>query len=326
MNRISDLVHEVSVNAAAVLATVVGTRGSVPREGGARMVIGRQGSIGTVGGGNLEWRVMAEAQALLRDPSDDFRLRTFALGPELGQCCGGSVTVAIETFTEKRLDHLRELEGAAATEASLDGTSTGLQRRVEKTHITHLESAIIEDGRLLETFAPKRRQIHLFGAGHVGRAVASALSALPFEIVWIDERRDAFPATVAENVTLLPTVNPAAFCGSAADGSFALVMTHSHGLDLDIVHAALVSGRYAHVGLIGSATKRARFVSRLRALGLGGEKASDFKCPIGIDGIRSKEPAAIAASVAAECLILHERLSAGVVEGEKQLNRRSLRG
>lgn len=303
------LLHELVNAGAAVMATVVGSRGSVPREGGARMVIGRSGSFGTIGGGNLEWQVMAEAQALLRDARDGFRLRNFALGPVLGQCCGGAVTVAVETFTTVRRAEIAGLLDAGWTEASLLSTEGGLSRRPLELPLPEVETARIAGGKLLESFKVRRRQVHLFGAGHVGRAVAYALAPLPFDLVWLDERRDSFPENVAPNTTVLPTANPTAFCRNAPEGSIALVMTHSHGLDLDIVFSALNSGRYAYVGVIGSDTKRARFVSRLRQAGLDEATAGSFACPIGVAGIRSKEPAVIAASVAAECLLLAERLA-----------------
>jgi xanthine dehydrogenase accessory factor len=96
----------------------------------------------------------------------------------------------------------------------------------------------------------------------------------------------------------------------APDGSFVEVMTHSHALDLQIVEEALGAGRFGYVGLIGSATKRARFEKRMREAGLPGEAIESLVCPIGIAGIRSKRPAAIAAAVAVQLLARDEALRA----------------
>ena len=112
------------------------------------------------------------------------------------------------------------------------------------------------------------RAVYLFGAGHVGRALALALAPLPFAVRWIDPRRDAFPTHAPANVTLIHAPEPAAELVSAPDSALVVVMTHSHALDLEIVAEALRVERFGYVGLIGSATKRARFLSQMRAAGL----------------------------------------------------------
>jgi xanthine dehydrogenase accessory factor len=165
---------------------------------------------------------------------------------------------------------------------------------------------ITPDGTLLETFARSSRPLDLFGAGHVGRALVLALAPLPFDVVWIDPRREAFPGAMPANVRAVHLPDPAAALAGAPADAFVLVMTHSHPLDLEIVHAALAAERWPYVGLIGSATKRARFAKRLRAWGLSVDAVARLVCPIGLAGIASKSPAAIAASVAADLLIRHE--------------------
>jgi xanthine dehydrogenase accessory factor len=159
---------------------------------------------------------------------------------------------------------------------------------------------------VLETFTRQTRPLYLFGAGHVGRALILALAPLPFEVTWIDPRREAFPAATPANVRSVHQPDPAAALAGAPVDAFVLVMTHSHPLDLELAHAALAAGRFAYVGLIGSATKRARFRKRLEDLRLSAESVSRLVCPIGLARITSKVPAAIAASVAADLLIRHE--------------------
>jgi len=322
------------------MVTVAGTQGSAPREAGARMIVMPDGGFrGTIGGGALEWRALADARTLLAEDVPQARLRRQALGPELGQCCGGSVRLLIEVFDRTMSAEVaslaaREADGAFATSArlSLVPAKAGIQRaagkdsgsplswgRAEGLARGALSRTIIEaadnarlpveispDGTVLETFTRQTRPLYLFGAGHVGRALILALAPLPFEVTWIDPRREAFPAATPANVRSVHQPDPAAALAGAPVDAFVLVMTHSHPLDLELAHAALAAGRFAYVGLIGSATKRARFRKRLKDLGLSADSVSRLLCPIGLPGITSKAPAAIAASVAADLLIRHE--------------------
>jgi xanthine dehydrogenase accessory factor len=298
----------------AALVTVVGVRGSAPRDAGARMLVSMAGDIaGTVGGGRLEMEAIEAATAMMAAGSDDVRLRRFALGPALGQCCGGHVTLAVETIAAARRGEIAALAAAEAnggmrTEAAFAEGAPVL--RIVAGHVDAEPAAALEDGRLVEVFARARRPVFLFGAGHVGRALVLALAPLPFAVTWVDERADMFPAAVPGNTRLVATDRPAEVLAGAPDGSFALVMTHDHAIDLAIVDAALRTPAVRHLGLIGSATKRARFESRLQALGHDAAVARSFRCPIGVPGIRSKEPAVIAAAVAAELLAEDEAAKA----------------
>ena len=102
------------------------------------------------------------------------------------------------------------------------------------------------------------------------------------------------------NVTPLAPEDAAAVLAEAPDGSLAFIMSHSHALDLAIADAALRNAAVARVGLIGSATKRARFEKRLREAGVAEDRIDGLICPIGVGGIRSKEPAMIALATAAQ--------------------------
>jgi xanthine dehydrogenase accessory factor len=154
--------------------------------------------------------------------------------------------------------------------------------------------------------------VYLFGAGHVGRALAEILGQLPCRAIWIDERRDAFPPSVPANVATLRAGDPAAEAARAAKGAYVLVMTHSHARDQAIVEAVLRRGDFAYLGLIGSATKRARFAARLRAAGIGEAALARLVCPIGAEGIPGKEPGVIALAAAAEIMRRH-RAAAGTL-------------
>lgn len=151
----------------------------------------------------------------------------------------------------------------------------------------------------------RRETLYLYGAGHVGRAVVQALSALPFDIVWIDARQDWQP--VAGDHCRAISGDPLPVAGEASSDAYHLIMTHDHGLDLELCDILLRRDNTAHVGLIGSTSKKARFVSQLRARGLTETQIGRLVCPIGVVGIKGKEPAVIAAAVAAELLLVRSR-------------------
>jgi xanthine dehydrogenase accessory factor len=276
------------------------------------MIVHPDGSFtGTIGGGTLEWQALALAQALL-GRSDLVRVETrrFALGPELGQCCGGRVDLLVERFgvsERPAVARLAELEAAGAFTTSGRVASTGIERRVGDAPVA-TGAAELADGVIREGFGDARRPLYLFGAGHVGRALVLALAPLPFAVTWVDPRAEAFPAHVPANVTARVVPDPAALLAAAPPGAFVLVMTHSHALDLDVVAAALSGDRFPHVGLIGSETKRARFEKRLAEMGIGRDRIASLVCPIGVAGIGSKAPASIAAATVAQLLVRDEAL------------------
>jgi xanthine dehydrogenase accessory factor len=276
------------------------------------MVIDTNGGFrGTIGGGTLEWRLLAEAQRALEVGRAGFETRSIPLGPELGQCCGGRVTVALEVFDADDLNWIRplaalEARGPVETVARL--ADRRMARRVVETAGDGAIRFVAATGELFETFGARFRPLCVFGAGHVGRALILQGAQLPFDVTWVDPRPDAFPAAVPRDVTL--SADPLAALTAAPTGAFIIVLTHSHALDLEIVDAALRAGRFAYVGLIGSATKRARFERQMRDGGLGADVIARLVCPIGLPSIRSKLPAVIAASTLADLIARDEALAA----------------
>jgi xanthine dehydrogenase accessory factor len=317
------LVSMIEAHGAAALVTVIAVQGSSPREAGARLMVRPDGGYsGTIGGGTLEWKALAEAQSALtgRDRTP-FATRSYALGPELGQCCGGRVELAYEVFSPDQAPALRalaalEAAGPVFTVGRIDATG-----RLVRTLDADPPPAVSKDaqssawwgkdGVLRERFGADPRTIVLFGAGHVGRALVLALAPLPFKVLWVDPRPDAFPGMTFFNAVAKQLTVPHSVLSDAPEGAFVLVMTHSHSLDLDCVHAALSAGRFPYVGLIGSATKRARFRKRLAELGHAPDRIDALHCPIGIEGIRSKQPAVIAAATAADLILRDEALRSG---------------
>ena len=259
---------------AGIVVEVTEARGSVPRETGTRMLVGLSSAAGTIGGGHLELQAIARAREMLRTGEPAARtahtahtaqIAHYALGPALGQCCGGAVTLRFAPL---------DSEAMACWPA-----------------------------------AAPRFHLQLFGAGHVGRAIAQALAPLDVVVDWIDERDDEFPTTFFEHGGVWPA-HIRRVCVDAVEaevriappGAFFLVLTHRHDLDLRLTEAILKRGDFAFFGLIGSKTKRARFVHALEARGFEAERIARITCPIGLDSIEGKEPAVIAASVVAQLL------------------------
>ena len=142
----------------------------------------------------------------------------------------------------------------------------------------------------------------------MGRALVMATAPLAFDVIWVDPRPNAFPRLVPDNVTLLQPEQPETVLNDAPNGSLAFIMSHSHALDLSLTAASLRNPHIAHVGLIGSATKRSRFEKRLAEAGIDETRIAALICPIGIGGITSKAPVDIAVATSAQLLILHETL------------------
>jgi xanthine dehydrogenase accessory factor len=309
-------------DASHMLVTVAETAGSVPREAGARMVVGSDTLEGTIGGGQLEFEAIAEARNRLKGNRES-GLVVYPLGPELGQCCGGSVSVLFEDFGVQDLDGLKQLrdlsaqgpvaravryaQGAIAERVVVEQHDSNGSALAE-TAITALAEGkvVFAEGQggvtLAEPVIETRPALWLFGAGHVGKAMAQAVAELPFRLTWIDNRAEMFGED-AGGATHLVAARPELAVDDAPAGSYFLVMTHSHPLDQDICEAVLRRGDAAYLGLIGSKTKKAQFLKRLKAKGLSQEKLNELTCPIGLTGITGKAPAVIAASVAADLLM-----------------------
>ena len=163
---------------------------------------------------------------------------------------------------------------------------------------------------LFEPVLPPGLEVVIFGAGHVGRALAHVLGTLPCRVLWIDPRAGEFPGAVPGNVEVRVSALPVHEVETLPAGSQLVIMTHSHQLDLDLVDAALHRVDFASVGLIGSMTKRARFVKRLALRGHGPDAIRRLLCPIGIAGAGGKHPAEIAIAVAAQILQIDQAVRA----------------
>jgi len=235
-----------------VLVTVAEIRGSTPRAAGAKMLVTAEKSSGSIGGGELEFKALELAQALLV-PGSQPRLQTLPLGTTLEDTGSGAATLLFEPFGSIDFD------------------------------------------------------IVLYGAGHVGKALVTVLGGVPCRITWIDSRTEQFPAQVPANVAIEIHDCPEQTVAQAPPGCYFLVMTHRHELDLRLSERILARGNFRYFGLIGSARKREQFEQRLLQAGMTPEHLQRMICPIGIAGIKGKQPAEIAIAVAAELLLIHNR-------------------
>lgn len=306
----------------AVLVTVAIVEGSVPREPGAKMLVTCDGFAGTIGGGHLEHRAIGMARAMLEE-GGAVMLERFALGPSLGQCCGGIAHLAFERLDRDQaalLDARRDVDTVRVLALDADAVQStwalfgGGGKQIaggavpafdpaRGTHVMHDDT-----GRrwLIDPILAPRAHLMLFGAGHVGAAIVRALAELPCRVTWVDEREDMFPPEVPANVGIEATDTPEALVDMAAPGTTFLVMTHSHALDLRLAIAILSRPHADWFGLIGSDTKRRQFEHRLRERGIEHARVGAMVCPIGLPGIGGKAPAVIAASVAAQLLTVWE--------------------
>lgn len=315
MNIWREIFSLIEQDGAAALVTVAHAEGSTPREVGARMTVRKDGSIsGSVGGGPLEWNAIEAAKVLLAT-GRRAEWKSVPLGPEIDQCCGGRAEILHEVFSRQDRAWIEKLAASEGEELFTSATRVGDGPYIRNVAPQGSVDSISHDAQsdvLREHFGEAKTTVLLFGAGHVGRALVKALRDLPFLVRWIDSRTDAFIADESGIVSALPESE----LRDAPDNSFALVMTHSHALDLALVTAALSDGRFAYVGLIGSATKRALFERRLAEFGLAPEKIASLVCPIGVPGISGKSPAIIAAAVAAELLQKREQLKKTIIKTE----------
>ncbi len=290
------LIKACAAHGRVVRVVIAAVHGSAPREVGAAMLVWAGGQSGTIGGGALEHELAQDARALAKD-----RTSRHALGPDLGQCCGGAVEVISEVY-----DH--ERASALATDVIARGPAPmpiAVTRILKSARNQGLQpTAQLVDGWMIEPVQAPDRALWIWGAGHVGRALVDVLHPIPgIAITWVDTGAERFPDTVPPTVTTVPVANPARLVPHAPKGAEHLILTYSHDLDLGLCHALLSHG-FSSCGLIGSATKWARFRKRLAALGHASDQIARITCPIG-DPALGKQPHMIAIGVAHRLLLDH---------------------
>jgi xanthine dehydrogenase accessory factor len=319
---------------AVVRTLVTQVLGSAPREAGVCMLVGRDQFQGTIGGGQLEWQAMAAARALQSAGEPAARIQRIVLAADVAQCCGGVVELWMQRYTRADRAVLRSMGDAARRgSAVLISTSTasgaihesganhqGVHHQIVTAAGSHPEADVMlrtprhqalprvsvsaagERVTLMERLDDALPALWLYGAGHVGQALARIVAELPLELTWIDPRAQLFPATIPDSVRVVHALDPQSTVATAAAGTRFVVLTHSHALDYALCRAILLRGDFASLGLIGSVSKGARFRSRLARDGVSAERIARLQCPISAGAITSKWPAAIAVAVASDLL------------------------
>ena len=251
--------------APAVLVLVEAVQGSVPREPGAWMAVLAHGQIGTVGGGHLEWSACERARVMLGGGRAPAQSHTVVLGPSLGQCCGGQVTLRFEYADASDHDTLAQRLRAPHTPVALFGGG-------------HVGRAIVA------ALLPLPFDIHWIDSRD-----EVFPPDLPPQV--LAEHSDPVQRAVAD-------VRPGARV-------LIMSFSHAEDLDVvaACLLRQRERGDLPFVGLIGSRTKWATFRHRLEARGFSEAELAHVTCPIGLPGIAGKAPEVIAASVAAQLLL-----------------------
>lgn len=244
-----------------VRVEVIRAQGSTPREKGTWMLVSGAGIYGTIGGGQLELMAINEARSLLVSGQTD-QVMDIPLGPDIGQCCGGRVALSLA-----RLD-------------------------------ARLSQTLLETTRNEDEARP---HVYVFGAGHVGKALAHCFSHLPVRTLLVETRQEELDATTAPVEKHLSAM-PESLVDDALPGSAFIVLTHDHALDFIIIRQALMRKDAAYIGMIGSKTKRATYLSWHHNEGGTRHECDRLVCPIGNAGVNDKRPQVIAALVASEVI------------------------
>lgn len=249
-------------NADVIVCEITRVAGSSPREEGTFMVVGADAALGTIGGGALEYMVIEHARRLIVG-GRAHEVMDVPLGPEIGQCCGGRVSVDLHYVTPMMRQAL--LAHCAAETAKLP-------------------------------------HVYVFGAGHVGRVLAQMLALLPVKLEVIDTRREEL-AALAPGIASRLVAMPEMIVRQAPVGSSFVIVTHDHALDFLIANEALSRSDAVYIGMVGSKTKRAKFTNWFREQGGDALALDKLILPIGVQGLGDKRPAVIAALAAAEIMI-----------------------
>ncbi|WP_320194853.1 xanthine dehydrogenase accessory protein XdhC [Agrobacterium rosae] len=253
----------------AILIEITSVKGSAPREAGTFMLVSNTSIWQTIGGGQFEYMAIDHARAMLAGKTS-IDTMDIPLGPEIGQCCGGRTLLKFTKVTP--------------------AIAEGLKQRLTREH-------------------QSQPAVFIFGAGHVGEALAQALSLLPLSITVIETRREelaGLPETVSSHLTAMPE----AIVKAVPTGGTVIIVTHDHALDFLIAKEALARDDLAYVGMIGSKTKRATLAHWLEREGVPASALERLVLPIGGNVVKDKRPAIIATLVAAEVLHAIHRFAA----------------
>lgn len=262
----ADLASFLADKRAVIRVELTQVLGSSPREQGAHMFVAHGGVFGTIGGGQLEYMAIDQARVLINQEGNHAHMDV-PLGPEIGQCCGGRVEISL---------------------SRMSGDARAVAVSADLARIANLPC------------------VYIFGAGHIGRALALAFSPLPVQPILVDGRAEELEKSNFTGRKVL-TPLPEAEIRSAPNGAAYIIATHDHSLDFLLAREALARNDAEYVGMIGSKTKRASFVSWISDLAPE-QSITRLICPMGATVSRDKRPDVIAAFIVAEVLIAIEKI------------------
>jgi xanthine dehydrogenase accessory factor len=257
--------------ATKILVEVTSVKGSTPRDAGTFMLVSATTTAGTIGGGQLEYMAIDHARAFLAGKTAD-AVMDVPLGPEIGQCCGGRVNITFTSLTAEIREQLN---------------------------------------RKLTAEKNRQPKVYVFGAGHVGHALAKALTLLPLNTTMVETRRDELNG-LPKGVEAKLNPMPESLVADIPANSAIVILTHDHALDFLIAAEALKRDDLAYIGMIGSATKKATFANWLRRQTPDAD-ISRLTLPIG-GPLKDKRPEIIAALTAAELVLALQNSSHAVAE------------
>ena len=309
---LSEVITALAGNRPIARLVILSVKGSAPREAGAEMTVMDSNTApqitGTIGGGALEYEVIHYAHQLLgKLPQIGFvrEIRDFALGPDLGQCCGGHVRLLFEWFTPACLPELKALQAQSPVGFYHDLNSQNLPQAIDSANRRFFYDKA-KSHLITGAFVPAT-PLYIYGAGHVGQALINVTNALHVARIWVDSAKERFPENVPSDVMLVPAPDMSVVASHAPKGAFHIILTYSHQFDEAITYALLAKNDFGQIGLIGSGTKRARFAKRFREVGLEEAVIDRLQCPVGLSAITDKSPPHVALSIAGQIALWLEQ-------------------
>ena len=293
ISKIEEVMYSLTHYNRIARVVIISTKGSAPRKVHSQMIVTEKQAFGSIGGGQLEYQITSICrQSLLSVQKFDREVRRFALGPSLGQCCGGSVSALIEYFHRSDAPKLQKLKQSAILIHELN---------TKKFPYEGDQSLSFDEKKVYqEQLFRKKTDLFIWGAGHTGREIMASTKSLPLNRYWIDIAKERFPNSMDEDIHVIWADDPTRLTASFPDDGIHLILTHSHQLDLAIIQSLLSHNRFYKLGLIGSMTKKARFKSQLSKAGFTSSDIDKIVCPIGVPEIKGDEPFRIALSVAGQ--------------------------
>ena len=328
-----------------VIISIITTKGSTPCCAGDKMLLTKNQTFGSIGGGNLEYKTLQHARQLL-NKKNKCQIQNYSLGASLGQCCGGFIKILFQCFvnlnkqTSKWLTILTKAYSLqidimlmsyfangrfyqafytkkyqdfnnyqVALPISLTKISTKMLTSKNTSDILYEKNENYDKIHYCESFLfSKLQTVVIFGAGHIARALIPIISNLPVRLYWVDAREFEFSLYKHDTSNINIICDEAVYTiDKLAENAYYVVVTHSHQLDFEICEKILKSTNFNYLGLIGSQTKAKLFKKRLLAKGVAPSLIKRLICPIGKQNFFSKSATVTAVAIATSLIDFLEK-------------------